>query len=200
VPPAPRIAVRTLPRASAETTVEFDWASETARHVGTIVHRELQHFARHGTPPDAADPLRRRRWRVELAELGVPEALRPAALERVAEAVARTLADERGQWLLDPGHRESRSEFALTGRVDAEVVRVVVDRSFVDQAGTRWIVDYKTSRHEGAGLEEFLDREQQRYRPQLERYARLLGRLGPEPVRLGLYFPLLSAWREWPAA
>ena len=78
----------------------------------------------------------------------------------------------------------------------AGLVSVVVDRTFVD-GGVRWIVDYKTSSHEGAGLDEFLDREQQRYRPQLERYAALIGRLGPEPVRLGLYFPLLSGWREW---
>jgi ATP-dependent exoDNAse (exonuclease V) beta subunit len=199
LPAAPQIATRSVPRAAAEPAVEFDWASEAARHVGTVVHRELQHAARHGTRPDVADPQRQRRWRLELAELGVPEPLRPAAVERVAEAVARTLAHERGRWLLDPGHRESRTEFALTGRSGSDVVRVVVDRSFVDEAGVRWIVDYKTSRHEGAGLEEFLDREQQRYRPQLERYATLLRRLGPEPVRLGLYFPLLSAWREWPA-
>jgi hypothetical protein len=58
-------------------------------------------------------------------------------------------------------------------------------------------VDYKTSSHEGAGLETFLDSEQARYRPQLERYAELARRLGSEPVRMGLYFPLLSAWRSW---
>jgi hypothetical protein len=28
----------------------------------------------------------------------------------------------------------------------------------------------------------------------------LAQRLGPEPVRLGLYFPLMRAWREWAAA
>jgi ATP-dependent exoDNAse (exonuclease V) beta subunit len=73
----------------------------------------------------------------------------------------------------------------------------VIDRSFVDDQGRRWIVDYKTSSHEGAGLDEFLDRELERYRPQLERYAELAARLGPEPVWLGLYFPLLGGWREW---
>jgi hypothetical protein len=41
--------------------------------------------------------------------------------------------------------------------------------------------------------------ERERYRTQLERYARLMRCLGPQPIRLGLYFPLLSAWREWPA-
>jgi hypothetical protein len=63
----------------------------------------------------------------------------------------------------------------------------------------RWIVDYKTSSHEGAGLDAFLDNERERYRPQLERYASLVRALGPEPIRLGLYFPVLSGWREWGA-
>ena len=75
--------------------------------------------------------------------------------------------------------------------------RVVFDRSFIDDAGVRWVIDYKTSQHLGGGLELFLDREVERYRSQLERYGRLARRLGPEPVRLGLYFPLMRAWREW---
>jgi ATP-dependent exoDNAse (exonuclease V) beta subunit len=141
----------------------------------------------------------RRRWLHELAELGVPGDLRAGAVERVASAVARTLEHDRGRWLLDARHRESATELALTGRLGNDIVRVVIDRTFVDADGVRWIVDYKTSRHEGAGLEEFLDREQERYRPQVERYAALMRRLGPEPVRLGLYFPLLAAWRDWPA-
>jgi ATP-dependent exoDNAse (exonuclease V) beta subunit len=198
LPRAPRIESRLVSRAAAAPTVEFDWATETARHVGTVVHRELQRIARDGTRPDPADERIRRRWQHELAELGVPPGLRAAALERIASAIDRTLAHERGRWLLDRSHRESATELALTGRLGSELARIVIDRTFVDAAGVRWIVDYKTSRHEGAGLGEFLDREQERYRPQLERYATLMRRLGPEPVRLGLYFPLLQAWREWP--
>ncbi len=198
-PRAPRIGSRAVPRAAVELAVEFDWASETARHVGTVVHRELQRIARAGLATEAADAGVRRRWHDELAELGVPAVLRAAAVERVATAVRRTLAHERGRWLLDATHRESATELALTGRIGGEIVRTVIDRSFIDRDGLRWIVDYKTSSHEGAGLEAFLDSEQQRYRPQLERYASLVGRLGPQPLRLGLYFPLLGAWREWPA-
>ena len=79
------------------------------------------------------------------------------------------------------------------------MARVVFDRSFVDDRGVRWVIDYKTSQHIGGGLEEFLDREVERYRSQLQRYGTLAKRLGPEPVRLGLYFPLMRAWREWAA-
>jgi len=35
-----------------------------------------------------------------------------------------------------------------------------------------------------------------RYTAQLTRYAHLARQLGPQPVRAGLYFPLLAAWRE----
>jgi ATP-dependent exoDNAse (exonuclease V) beta subunit len=196
---APRIGSRAVPRAAIEPTVEFDWASEAARHVGTVVHRELQRIGRDAVATDTAEEGLHRRWRDELAELGVPAALRGAAVARVAAAVGRTLADDRGRWLLDATHRESATELALTGRIGGEIVRAVIDRSFVDRDGRRWIVDYKTSSHEGAGLEAFLDSEQERYRAQLERYAALVRRLGSEPVWLGLYFPLLGAWREWSA-
>jgi len=122
---------------------------------------------------------------------------RTAAVARVWEAVRRTLDDKRGRWLLDASHGSAQSELALTGLVDSSLVSIVIDRTFVDAAGVRWIVDYKTSSHEGAGLDQFLDNERERYRGQLERYAQLMRALGDEPIRLGLYFPLLSAWREW---
>jgi ATP-dependent exoDNAse (exonuclease V) beta subunit len=199
-PPAPVIAIRELARATAATTLEFDWASATARHVGTVVHRELQRLARGLGPLQLADVQCRalqRRYTAELAELGVPHERRDAAAAKAVDAIGRTLADARGRWLLQPSHRDAESELALTGVVERAVVSVIIDRTFVDAEGVRWVVDYKTSSHEGAGLEEFLDRERERYRPQLERYAQLLRGLGDEPIRLGLYFPLLSAWREW---
>ncbi len=45
-------------------------------------------------------------------------------------------------------------------------------------------------------MEAFLDQEVSRYRPQLETYVALARALGPQPVRAGLYFPLLGAFRE----
>ena len=196
-PLAPQLDTRSIPRAASTPIVEFDWATETARHVGTAVHRELQRLAR-GAPAPLVDYGRlRERYASELAELGVPADRRAEAVNRVIAAVQRTLGDERGRWLVDTSHASAATEFALAGSIAGEIVHVVIDRTFVDTSGTRWIVDYKTSSHEGSGLEHFLDSEQERYRPQLERYAELVRRLGPEPVRLGLYFPLLSAWREW---
>jgi ATP-dependent helicase/nuclease subunit A len=67
----------------------------------------------------------------------------------------------------------------------------VMDRVFREDEGERWIVDYKTSRHEGADVEAFLDRERDRYAAQLDAYSSLF--IG---TRSGLYFPLLRGWRS----
>jgi hypothetical protein len=122
-----------------------------------------------------------------------------ASAARVTEALLAVIEDPRGRWILGSGYRDDFREYALSGQWQGEMWRVVFDRSFIDAAGVRWVIDYKTSQHLGSGVEEFLDREVLRYTPQLQRYARLAKKLGPEPVRLGLYFPLMRAWREWGA-
>jgi len=58
-------------------------------------------------------------------------------------------------------------------------------------------VDFKTSSHEGGGLEDFIASEVVRYRPQLARYTRLMRAYKPhEFIRAALYFPVLGVWRE----
>jgi hypothetical protein len=139
-------------------------------------------------------------FRDELVACGVSPGAMEDAIARVAIALRQTLDDPRGRWVL--GAREgARSELKLTGVIDGELASVAMDRTFTDDAGTRWIVDYKTGGHEGGDIEAFLDRELERYRPQLERYATLMSRIDDRPIRLGLYFPVLRGWREWsPAA
>ena len=120
----------------------------------------------------------------------------PEASARAQQALIRCVSDSRGRWLL--GEQNSgRSELRLTGLAEGRMVNVVIDRTFVDEQGVRWIIDYKTSSHEGGDVDAFLDNEQLRYRGQLERYARLMQAGGEQRIRLGLYFPLLGGWREW---
>jgi len=135
--------------------------------------------------------------RYRLIEVKGPGDRLQDASARVMSALTAVHGDERGRWILQKWARDDVREHALSGRWRGEVVRVVFDRSFIDDDGIRWVIDYKTSQHSGGNLEEFLDREVERYTPQLHRYAQFARKLGPEPVRVGLYFPLMRAWREW---
>ncbi len=196
LPPATPLPHLPLGRASLDPR-EFSWVGETQRHVGTVVHAFLARLADSDPlpTPEALEGAREAVAR-QLERAGVPEREQDEATRQVLAALARTVADERGRWLLGAGHREASSELALTGLAAGRLRSVVIDRCFVDESGTRWVVDYKTSRHEGGGLESFLAEELERYRGQLSTYAALAHQLGPEPVRAALYFPLLRAFRE----
>ena len=199
--PAPPEGVRWVPAeppsepASAQDTPSFRWVGDTLRHIGTVVHAILQEIARDGVAQWDQARVEAARPRIETAlrGKGVAADELDGAVRKVQLAIERTLADEQGRWVLDDArHREASSELAFTGVLDGKLVSVRVDRTFVDVDGTRWIVDFKTSSHAGAGLEEFLANEAERYRGQMETYRRLLSLQRAGDVRAALYFPLLA--------
>jgi len=200
LPPAVAWQAGTLPPLPDELPpVEFDWASETTRHVGSVVHRALQQIGREGLAPWSPERIKALvpGFSLALARQGVPQDKLVDAARRVQEAVLKALHDPRGAWLFDTSHTQAKSEYPLSFDDHGQLATVIIDRTFIDKDGVRWIVDFKTGPHSGGGVEEFLDREQQRYRGQLEKYAAVLQQLDPRPVKLGLYFPLLGGWREW---
>jgi len=182
----------------AQDQIEFSWVGETARHAGNVVHRWLQRIAADQMQGwDAARIMSlRATFKHNLLACGISDSEMDAASGRVITALTHALGDMRGQWLLG-SQQDAQNELRLTALIDGMQMNLVIDRTFRDAAGQRWVVDYKTSSHEGTDVEAFLDREQQRYRAQLERYAALMHRVGERPVKLGLYFPLLKGWREW---
>jgi ATP-dependent helicase/nuclease subunit A len=110
----------------------------------------------------------------------------------VLQALENTLADPRGRWLLD-AHAQAVSELDLGAWRDGRAQRRVIDRSFVDPQGQRWIVDFKTGTHEGGDVAGFVHNEVERYRGQLQEYCMLMRQLDPaHPVRAALYLPLLA--------
>ena len=195
--PAAAALTHLPPAHLAAEPVEFSWVGETQRHIGTLVHACLARLAQEPTLPSPETiQSERAALHAQLARSGVPASEQARAAQLIVTALSQTLTDERGRWIFSPEHREARSELALTGVSEGRLRNIIIDRSFIDAGGTRWVVDFKTSRHEGGGLEAFLAEELARYRPQLETYRELAGALGPEPVRAALYFPLLRAFRE----
>jgi ATP-dependent helicase/nuclease subunit A len=184
----------TEPTRDSGIAVEYSWAGETARRVGTVVHRWLQRMAEDALEGWDAARVRTIAPQIEraLAAGGLSGAELAAARARVSQALLNVVQDDRGRWVLG-AHPEHRSELRLSVAQDGRMRRMVLDRTFVASDGRRWIVDYKVGAHEGADVEAFLDAEQLRYRGQLEGYAGALDR----NAGLGLYFPLVPGWREW---
>lgn len=180
--------------------IEFSWVSEMARHVGNVVHRWLQQIAEDEMNDwnVARIQTMHYQFRQNLLADGMSGSGKEMehAIERITRALTNALHDKRGQWIL--GHQQlAQNELKITGTVDNVPMSWVIDRTFCDSDGIRWVIDYKTSSHEGADIQGFLDREQDRYHRQLNYYAKLMQQLDARPIKLGIYFPLICGWREW---
>ena len=186
-----------LDEQATDARIEFAWAGDTARHVGTLVHRQLQRIAGEGIDewPAMRIDSQRETLRRGLCNLGVQPGELDTALDKTLRALRQTLADDTGRWIL-AGHQDARCELPLTLLQD-QPRHFVIDRTFIDEQGTRWIVDYKTGEHLAGDRVAFLDQEQARYREQLETYGRILYLLEDRPIRLALYFPMFPDWRVW---
>jgi ATP-dependent exoDNAse (exonuclease V) beta subunit len=192
--------VQSLVRAQADPgameDVEFSWVGPLARAAGTVMHAELERLALLGEAGASGIAGREAACAAGLRELGISPSQATSTAGEIIQRLLHLAGEEQARWLLFTPHRQAASELRLTGFVDGELRNAVIDRSFVDAEGTRWIVDYKTSQHAGGGLGEFIERELERYAAQLRLYTRLAHGLGPEPVRAALYFPWLGEFRE----
>ncbi|MEA3545580.1 MAG: PD-(D/E)XK nuclease family protein, partial [Thermodesulfobacteriota bacterium] len=206
VPPVPKPAIPAVPStsgvasSSADTSTIFSgWENPAHRHVGTLIHLQLEQIARFGINlwlTKDGDELQHRMKR-SLSSFGVAESDLEENAQRVVSAINTTLTSQRGQWILD-SHSEQSCELPLTGIVHGELIHAVIDRTFVAD-GCRWVIDYKTSiPGDGETKTEFLNREAEHYRKQLQTYVQLLTMQSNHfPIRAALYFPPFDGWYEY---
>lgn len=182
--------------------IEFSWAGETARISGIAIHHMLQTIeASHwqswvesntDTALEKSKPI--------LQSHGLYGEQLDFGITNLRTAIENLKRDSRAEWIFSNAHQNVHAEWPLTGVIDNAIVSIIIDRSFVDESGILWIIDFKSSRHENLDKEQFLDSEQHRYSSQMTQYAHIVSMLEDLKIKLGLYFPLLNGWREWAAS
>ncbi len=199
----------TVPGAEDETTTDSTQIFRqphfmALRCAGIETHRWLETFARY-QPEQWHHVLQQaqRRVRANLCQLGTPLDALDKTASHVMLALSNTLEDDKGRWLLQQhslNASELRLDSFLAEQADSLLLRQsILDRTFLDEAGVRWIVDFKTAAPFGDSAN-FILRQRQTYQSQLERYAQLFYRIEPKrPLKLGLYFPLLKHLESWDA-
>ena len=189
-----------IDNADTSQIIEYDWAGDLIRRMGTVVHLILKHIGDQGLETWSIDKIRanHENFKKLLYQYAVPERDIKKCIEWVSKALVNALKDKRGRWILSPDHIESYNDYPVSGIYQGQLVNAVIDRTFVDKENNIcWIVDYKISQHSGGNLDAFLDLEESRYHDQLEKYVTLMRGMCQREVRAGLYFPLLQGWREW---
>jgi len=197
--PEPPTLTESLPDHDTVHEIEFGWAGAEAAPIGNTLHAILQQIAEHGVEnwsEEMTDQAIIAMQRMLIAESLSGELLK-SALSRCISGLKQTLKSERGRWILSGTHSNAHCEWALSTVRNGQASHRIIDRSFIDHNGTRWIIDYKTASHEGGDLEQFLDSEEQRHSGQLEGYRDLLQKMdSSHPIKIALYFPAVDGWRE----
>ncbi len=176
--------------------VIFEWATEVATAVGIVLHDFLQ-FAGAEILNLTVDDVMRQRWRAELLSLRVPDNRIGYALQRMVTAVQHIQSDPQATFIFTD-YEVAQNEYALSTLEAGVVKKYRLDRTFIDNDGVRWIVDYKTTTTQSSDLEKFVDIQvQERHRDQLNKYGELMSQVESRPIKLAVYFPLLKQLRIW---
>lgn len=188
--------ILTQPLSKKEETIEidFDWASDVARVVGLVVHQILELVAKKQL--SFMDLIENQYSFVEstLIEQLNDREEQMQALAKVKKAIQLMQNDDKLHWILS-SHESAECEWPISHRKVSEdgvveVVNMIIDRSFVDENDTRWIIDYKTGEHLGSNLDGFIESEKERYKEQLEKYEGAVKKIDVRPIRKALYYPM----------
>lgn len=174
-----------------ETEIDFNWAGIQARRAGTVMHHLLEWVGQKGIEALSDDDVRNLTEKIPtlLAWMGASQAQVSTLAPTLTDAFHQVMRSETGRWILSAQHSDAHCEYALTGIVDGQWLNAVIDRTFIDQDGVRWIIDYKSGHHSGGDLEGFLQQEADRYRQQLLTYAQLYQQMGASKIITALYLP-----------
>ncbi|OUS23612.1 hypothetical protein A9Q99_26550 [Gammaproteobacteria bacterium 45_16_T64] len=170
-------------------------------NVGTFAHRLYKKFADfkgiklHADKVSALHPS----WKAALLRLGVPGKEVNDAVAIVDSAIRHLISyPERATWLFDQS-KDSYAEHALTTmEANGEAKNIIIDRTFEDAQGIRWIIDYKFVLPDAeSSADVFLQIQRKKYRDQLDFYAQVMNKEKVLGTCLMLYFPLTNQYICW---
>ena len=176
-----------------------------ARNIGDLVHLGLKYCVERGHAwlQNKNDPPL---WCRTLAPLCQEPAALAAALASVRKQLRSCVESAELRWLFSDREPSTPDDSALRSTLQDDTCELalvaytkgyrrdhVIDRTFIDSDGARWIIDYKSAAPaKEQSLAAFLQEQSTRYRQQLLDYAALF-QPQKQPLKLALLFTALPA-------
>ena len=172
------------------------------RRYGVALHRGVELLSRLSAVPDSCPAAVLAAARFQLVNGGIARDALAGEMVSIEQDLNRLLSDEQGRWLISSDHHDAKSELSLWHRETQR--ELIIDRTFIDiSSGTRWVIDYKSSQPtEGETLDQFIVRESQKYKEQLQTYCTLINgydeqcKNEPLETKAALYFPAIPIFAE----
>lgn len=169
-----------------------------ARCTGTLIHGAMEELVNNPSRLREERARLQAHWSRELTRLCPDPASLAQQLRVIEESLQRCLDDSAHGWIFKAGLAESACELPLSRRGEQGLQQFVIDRTFVDEAGSRWVIDYKTGTpRDGQSVEQFIAGQQALHHRQLATYGALFAQMEARPVRIAIYYTALSRLVEY---
>ena len=184
-------APQPLRQRSPIAPVHWQWQEsppDTAAVRGEIVHAYMQCAHEQGgvelLNPDTLLPLL-------CADLGYLSWLNKPIISELGSALRLLNVSVRARWIFSTTHRYIMHEHPW---IDSRNQLLRSDRSFIDEHGTLWLIDFKTRSRVDMSLMSSTP-DYSRYHDQLQNYARIYAEFHPRiPIQIAIYLPLEDRW------
>ena len=161
-----------------------------------VVRDHLRRCARRGRLPHAERVASVRALRDRLVRLGYTDELLERCALEASRLLEACLADSRLQWIFASSHADVSSPLELTGMYEGRLTSLTVDRSFTDEQGMRWLVEFSGASPQDADGEKFVTHELERRGAETARQLALARRHFSQAVRAAVYFPAVQKLAE----
>jgi len=182
LPPDPvRPAAAAAPRLLLDAKSAQPLPADSEARIASVVSAQLRRYARGHSLPRSGEAAIGRALRERLERLGAGAQRLEEEVRAAIALLEQSLADPRLAWIFSSAHTHSESAFELTGVEADGLARVIVDRSFIDAEGVRWLLFFRPAARASDTAE-------------LRRAQALAAAWHEAPVRGGIYY---AATREF---
>ena len=114
-------------------------AERVASKIGTLIHKVFETYTRSNSKPDYLAKLGKvvHFWELNLRPLQLSSMERKRILNHMQATVLKTLSDPKINWIFNNEYREGACELRISRQQNGYMQQFVIDRTFVDQDGTR---------------------------------------------------------------
>lgn len=188
------LAEEVLEPAASNEEVELGTNNQLQIEIGNLVHEALQNYLTNTQllKPENLSGMQEY-WKRRLSAFSFDDAELDEAMQKIEQSLHNTLGNSELAWVFDHNLEQSAAELALQSYSNGFVHTHVIDRTFIDKNGVRWIIDYKSSQANiTQSTEDFLAEQKALYSNQLARYRTLFEKEENSGLKTALLFTSLA--------
>lgn len=185
----------TFPTSNLFTHHSFFQESEIIHFIGNIIYLLLQQISQKGLAKWQQENNYRNYCLYLLKQHGIKSDELEKYFNTIKNYLDNIVADDLASWIFDNSYAHHASRYALTILINEKITNLKIDKTFIDNNQTRWLINFKSD-YTNDNLDIFFTEKNMLYFETLEQCAHALQKTENNKIKLGLYYPLLNHWFE----